>query len=141
MFFKKYYKSILILTLALIPTTMVSAAQLVPCGGPADACTLCDLYSLTQNIINFLMWGIAPVLAVLVIAWGGFNILIAGGEPAKKQTGYNAIKAVIIGLLIVFGAWIVVNEFLLFFTGQTTGTAEMFSGTVFSNPWTEIRCQ
>ena len=140
--FKKYKKLILffsIVVLVLTPLVFVSAEGLVPCGGPGDkykTCELCHLYLLTQEIIDFLMWNIAPALGILVIAWGGFNILIAGGEPAKKQAGYKAITTAIVGLLIVFGAWIIINEFLLFFVGQETGTAN-----IFSNPWTDVQCR
>lgn len=136
MFKNKIYKLTNTFLLAVLILPQVASARLVECGSRANPCNLCDLYILVQNIINFLMWGIAPALAVFVIAWGGFNILIAGGEPAKKQAGYKAIKTAIVGLLIVFGAWIIINEFLLFFSSQTTGTA-----TIFSNPWTEVRCE
>ena len=110
------------------------AGGLVPCGG-ANPCTLCDLYHLLQHIVYFLMWNLAPVLAILVVAWGGFNILIAGGDASRKQVGIKAMKAAIIGLLIVFSAWVIINEFILFFAGGGSGT-----GTIFSNPWTDVQC-
>ncbi len=136
MFKNQIYKLIIIFSVAVLVLPVAASAAIVPCGELGNPCNLCDLYDLTQNIVNFLMWGVAPSLAVFIIAWGGFNILIAGGEPAKKQAGYKAIKTAIIGLLIVFGAWIIINEFLLFFSGQATGTAK-----IFYNPWTEVRCE
>jgi len=135
--FKKYKKLIFALfVFATIAVPAVSYAALVPCGTEGNPCTLCHFYILTQNIIDFLMWYIAPALAILIIAWGGFNILIAGGDPGRKQAGRKAITAAIVGLLIVFGAWVVINEFLLFFSGQGSGTA-----TIFSNPWTDVTCK
>jgi len=133
--YKNYIISIVILTAVLLPS--FSFAQgLVPCSDKGDPCTLCHLYKLAQNIIGFMMWYIAPALAIFIVAWGGFNILIAGGDPGRKQAGRKAITAAIVGLLIVFGAWIIINEFLLFFSGQASGIA-----TIFSNPWTDIQCK
>jgi len=126
---------ILVIFLFVLAPFVASAAEpLVPCRN-AD-CGLCDLFRLAQNIINFLMWYIAPALAIFVIAWGGFNILVSGGNPAKKQAGIKAMVTAITGLLIVFGAWIVINEFLLFFSGGT-GT----EGQILGNPWIKVQCQ
>ena len=110
---------------------------LVPCGWDGNPCSLCDLYHLAQNLTDFLMWVITPALAVLVIAWGGFNILISGSDPNKKQFGYKAITTALVGVLIVFGAWVIINEFLLFFSqqGQVDGVAN-----IFNNPWSNVEC-
>jgi type IV secretory pathway VirB2 component (pilin) len=135
--FKKYKKWMIgmaVLVMVLLPA--FSQAALVPCGGEGNPCRLCHIYVLAQNIIDFLMWDIAPALAILVVAWGGFNILIAGGDPGKKQYGRKAITTAIVGLLIVFGSWVIINEFLLFFSGQSGNVAR-----IFNNPWTDVKCQ
>ncbi|MBI3671426.1 hypothetical protein HY249_01370 [Candidatus Azambacteria bacterium] len=136
--------SLAFLAILIVPFLAYAADGLVPCGNQYDAttgkilnpCTLCHLYQLTQKIIHFLMFTIAPTLGVLVISWGGFKILIAGGDPGAKQAGYKAITTAAVGLLIVFSAWIVINEFLLFFSSQKGGG----TATILSNPWTEVNC-
>ncbi|MEK7452702.1 MAG: hypothetical protein AAB614_00540 [Patescibacteria group bacterium] len=137
MYFKKTNKLIIFFSLSTLILPLVVFAALVPCGTtPSNPCTICHLYILVQGIINFLMWDIAPTLGVLVIAWGGFKILTAGGNPAGKQAGYKAITSAMIGLLIVFSAWIIINEFLLFFSSTSGGEA-----TILTNPWTAVTCK
>lgn len=115
---------------------------LVPCGiraeNPANLtaenapCTLCHIFVLAQNIINFLMLFATPVLAVLGLTWGGFKILVSGPNPGLRSDGIRIMKTVIVGLLIVFGAWIIINELLHFFTNR---------GHFEARPWTTIQCQ
>lgn len=117
------------------------AAGLVPCGGQGEpACSLCHLFELAQGITKFLTFTIAPILAVLAVAWGGFNIFLAGASPDKVKTGRNAITKAAVGLLIVFGAWVAINEVLLFFSQQTSSVAEIKTTTGKLNPWTDITC-
>lgn len=126
-----------VLFLVAIPF-IASAAGLVPCGtSSTPKCTLCHLFVLGQNIVDFLTLTIAPALAVLAFAWAGFKILISGGSPGQRQEGMKIIRNTVIGLLIVFGAWIIINELLLFFAGGTTGTGEIAGLTM---PWDEIIC-
>ena len=137
-----------VLALAIIAPLFVFAAGLglVPCGlssqdNPATpqiegACTLCDLFSLTKNITNKLITTVAPLIAVLAFSWGGFKILMSGAKPGLRQEGISAIRNGVIGLLIVFGAWIFISEFLLFFVGSsnivTVGGVPV--------PWQQITC-
>ncbi len=134
--FKKYKIQIITLFIfTAIFAPAVSYAALVPCGTEGNPCTLCHFYILAQNMISFMMWYIAPALAIFIVAWGGFNILIAGSDPARKQAGRKAITAAIVGLLVVFGAWVVINQFLLFFSGSGGEVAK-----IISNPWTKVEC-
>lgn len=136
---------LILLLLAVIATPLVSLAEysakkgLVPCGSTASGveyCSLCHLYVLIQNILDFVMWYIAPVVAVLAIGIAGFKILISGANPGQRADGYKIIKTTITGLAIMFAAWVVMNEALLFFTSsQMTGTA-----TILTNPWNEVKC-
>lgn len=115
---------------------------LVPCGISAEntrasdaekaPCTLCHIFVLAEKIIDFLMWTAAPVLAVLGFTWGGFKILVSGANPGLRSDGIRIMKTVIVGLLIVFGAWIIVNELLQFFANR---------GHFDPRPWTTIQCQ
>jgi len=111
------------------------AAGLVPCGtSTTAACTLCDLFKLGNKVTNFLTLTIAPALAVLAFALAGFKILTSGGSPGARQEGIKIIRNTIIGLLIVFGAWIIINELLLFFAGTLFTTSEGIM------PWDKITC-
>lgn len=112
----------------------------VPCGttGHPEPCSLCHLFVLAQNILKFLMWTAAPSLAALGFAIGGFKMLISGPNPGLRQDGIKIIKNTVYGLLIVFGAWIIINQLLLVLAGGTTaGTGKVF---FLPNPWNAISC-
>lgn len=105
---------------------------LVPCGTSQDStpCSLCHLFVLGQNIVDFLTKAIAPSLAVLAFAWAGFKILTSGGSPGARQEGIKIIRNTIIGLLIVFGAWIIIDTLIVFFAGTfftTSGGARLWN--------------
>ena len=102
-------------------------------------CTLCHIFVLGQNILGFLMWTAAPVLAVLAFTWGGFKVLISGPNPGLRQDGWRIIKNTVWGLLIVFGAWIVINELLIFFTGAAN-IANVPKSLTGWGPWNQIQC-
>lgn len=140
---QKYIIISLLLLLIAAPFTVF--AGLVPCGRSADAgataeeqepCSICHLYVLAQKIINFLMWTATPALAALGFAIGGFKILISGPQPGLRQAGIKTIKDTVYGLLIVFGAWIIINQLLLTFAGGA-GTGKV---PFLSSPWNTISC-
>jgi Na+/melibiose symporter-like transporter len=90
-------------------------------------CSFCELYSLAVSIINFLI-KLAIPLAVLFIAWGGIQVLTASG-PGSVSRGWDTIKNALIGIALVFGAWLIVNTFITF----------LVSGE-FNLPWKEFSC-
>jgi Na+/melibiose symporter-like transporter len=103
-------------------------AAIVPAScASGEPCTFCELYSLAVGIINFLI-KLATPLAVLFIAWGGIQILTASG-PGSVTKGWDAIKNALIGIALVFGAWLIVNTFITF----------LISGN-FNLPWKEFNC-
>lgn len=118
------------------------AAGLVPCGrtgfdataAEKEPCSLCHLFVLGDVITDFLTMQIAPALAVLAFAWAGFKILTSGGSPGARQQGIVIIRNTIIGLLIVFGAWIIIDTLLTSLAGTFFKTS---GGTM---PWNTIQC-
>lgn len=139
--FKKIWILLIVLIILATPVLFANAKGLVPCGGEGEAeCSLCHLFVLAQNVTKFLTFTIAPTLAILVVAYGGFNIFLAGASPDKVKTGRNAITKAAVGLLIVFGAWMAINEVLLFLSQQTSSVAEIKTATGKFNPWTDITC-
>jgi hypothetical protein len=125
-----------------------SAQGLVPCGydmngngivDTSEQCNVCHLFQLGGNIVNFLLvpsavnsgFAIVPVLAALLFAWGGFVWVTAFGSPGRVQEGKKIIFATIIGILIVYGAWLFINLLLNALNVNT------FTGT---NNWWQIDC-
>jgi len=138
----------------LILLPLVSSANgLVPCGPGTDkpVCEFCDLFVMFDNIIHFLLKNIVPPLAALMIAIGGFMYILAYAGPAELLEGgkkggpkmlsqaKTLFKSVIFGLLIIYGAWVIIGTFLL-----AIGLAD-WTYDIYHNWWEkgffEIECE
>ena len=72
-------------------TTTIHFPNPISCG---------DVPCVINRIISLLYWIAIPV-AVLMILYGGFKILVAGGDPKKFSDGKKIILYAVIGLAIV----------------------------------------
>jgi hypothetical protein len=96
---------------------LASAAGLVPCGGRGEPeCGLEHLIGLGNNIITFLI-GLATLVAVILLAIGGFKLVISQGNPGAMEDAKKRIWNVLIGFLIILLAWLVVETILTLLTG------------------------
>jgi hypothetical protein len=139
-------KFLIIFSVILIFLPVISQAQgLVPCGGTGqESCQFCHLFVLFKNVIDFLLIKIIPPLAVLMIAIGGFMYVFAYVSPAEALPGggkggpallsqaKRLLTSVVFGLIIIFGAWIIVNFFF-----QMIGVADW---TGLQGGWWKIDC-
>lgn len=104
-------------------------AALVPCGpGVGKACTWCDLYTLADNIINFMVTKVVfPVAAIMVVVGGIFMMTAAGSE--KRWTQGKAIAtAAIIGIFIALLSYLIIDIIISVTTVKSFG------------PWNKIEC-
>ncbi|MCX6760801.1 MAG: pilin [Candidatus Nealsonbacteria bacterium] len=97
---------------------------IVPCGGmdgttPQSACKFCHLFVLFNNLIQFLLLCIVPPIAVAGIVLAGVYFIFSGGNPGSIQKAKDIIRAVLIGLFIVFTAWLLVNLFFTYINVST----------------------
>ena len=57
--------------------------------------------------------GLVLVLAALIfffmLVWGGVKYITSGGDKGQTEAARNQITAALIGLVIVFAAWAIVN--------------------------------
>ncbi len=75
---------------------------------------------LAINISRY-VFSIIGGLSLLMFVYGGFTLIISQGNSEKIQNGKNIMVAVVVGLLIAFGGYILVN-----FLGQSLGLQESF---------------
>jgi type IV secretory pathway VirB2 component (pilin) len=121
-----------VLFFSLIPGQVFSVS-LVPCGGSGqDPCKLCHLFVLFDNIVKFVLFDIVPPIAILMVVIGGVMFFAAVGDPAKIGKATSLLTAVVIGLVIIYGAWLLIN---LFFS--LIGVAEW---TGLKEGWFKIDC-
>ena len=121
---RKIFPMLVILFLLFSAVPLTADAGIVQCGTPDTApCGFCDIFKLINNIVIFFLvpspsvnngFAVVPLIATLLILVGGFYILIAAGRPNMQSQGKAIITAVVIGLLVVYIAWIVVMSILSF---------------------------
>lgn len=90
--------------------TNSNLGDIIPCEG--NECGVCDIFKLISNIIKFAAFTIAAPLAGIIMAYGGFMLITSGGNEANKSKGTNAIWAAVWGILITFGAYVIVNAII-----------------------------
>lgn len=123
---------IFIFTFSFLLLTLAPAAQainipgwpLVPCGLSQDnpgtpgikedkPCGRCDLFQLLKNLIDFVIGGLMPPLAVLLFVWAGFLILLSGANPGLYAQGQTIFKNTFYGIIILLSAWMITNSLIL----------------------------
>lgn len=70
----------------------------------------CNYNSLINGIntaVKYFLY-ISTFIAIAMLVWGGFQYLMAAGNPAKKTDAKRMIATVIVGILIVYSAWLIV---------------------------------
>ena len=91
----------------------IPLTPLVRCGRPGfPPCQLCHLFCMVNRIIDFFLFIIVPPIAALMLTIGGFMFFFAGGSPEKLDSSKKIIKSTVMGLFIVYGAWIFISAFL-----------------------------
>lgn len=129
---KIYFFGIL-LFLTMIPL-VAFAAGLVPCGDVGESeCNFCHFFALIQNVIDFFILKIIPPVATIMVVVGGLGYVI-GAHTGNEKTGNwgrKVLVSVVVGLFIVYGAWVVINTLLVFFVDPG----------VFPLPWNTIVCE
>ncbi|MBU3922701.1 pilin [Patescibacteria group bacterium] len=118
------YKIILfILIFALFLPLSASAfldGPIVHCGTRKSGieCTLCDIFIMLKNIIEFLMELIIVIAPIFVLA-GGVMILTAGVKPDQVATGKKMITSALVGIVIALASWIVLGTLFNFLADPT----------------------
>lgn len=120
---------ILILSFGL--TGVANADGLVPCGGGDEApCTICDIFALISKITNFIATRFAPIVGALLFVYGGIMMIVSVGNPGKFQEAKKIFWSTIVGLVIIYGAWLVTNSLMKALAGEND----------ISDTWNQIEC-
>lgn len=80
----------------------------------SGGCSSCGLTEAFQVIINFsnLILALTGSAALLMFTIGGVMFIISSGNQEQVQKGKAAIQAAVIGIVIVLGAWLLVNTII-----------------------------
>lgn len=95
---------------------------LVPCGksqaGPGEdpevtmPCQFCHFFVMIDGILDFLFVFIVPPIAALMLVVGGIMFYLAGGNPQLMTQARNLIKYAVIGLVVIYGAYLIIGTVL-----------------------------
>lgn len=91
--------------------------------------TLCDIATATfgstiGTIIGFI-FVIAVLIAVFYLIYGGIKWIMSRGDKAQVEEARNHIVAAIVGLIVVFLAFFLINLVLQLFLGTTIQNLEL----------------
>lgn len=70
-----------------------------------------DLPTIIINIINIVL-GFVGIVCIILIIFGGFKYMTAGGKEETMQDAKKILYGAIVGLIIVFAAW-AIAQFLV----------------------------
>lgn len=103
----------------LTPTTC-NPGKILPSCTCYGTCGLSDFIAMFVNLSYFFM-GFAGFLAVFYLVNGSFTLIISSGSADRIKAGKAMILGAIIGIIIVFSAWAVINSLYGMLTGGGIG--------------------
>jgi len=81
-----------------------------------DPCTFKNFFEVIDKLIKALLY-LSFFIAVIMNIKGGVTIIIGSGSDAERKKGRETITYAIYGMLVAFGAWLIINTVLTVFTG------------------------
>ena len=102
-------------------------------------CTFCDFLTLIQNILNYIWWVITPFVIVIALIWGGALMFISStqGNVTQAQRGKKIIFNTLVGFVLVFGAWLIIDTIIKILGGKIASVEGVRDGF---GPWNKITC-
>lgn len=108
--------------LSAAPFALAVNVATCPAGTFNPLCT----FSISGNFIPGLisiLFIIAIIVAVLYLIWGGIKWIMSGGDKAALQAAREHVIAAIVGLVVVFLSYFLLNFVLSSFLGIGSTTA------------------
>mgnify|MGYP000468685143 CR=1 FL=1 len=91
-----------------IPYKFETGIPLIPGAEKGESLEAMTLPQFAKKLIKAAFL-IAGILAFSMIVWGGYEYLTSGGNPTKQQSALQRITYAIIGLILLFAFWIILN--------------------------------
>jgi hypothetical protein len=134
-------------TVSLIPFLLVLFVWFTPDTAMAQGfvtcegkyCTACNLVELINKLIVWLFGIIFLIFAVLMVI-AGFGLVTSAGNTSALEAAKSKFTNAIIGLLIVMGAWLLVDTIMRGLVGGGDTGAKV-GEIVGWGPWSEVKCQ
>lgn len=106
-FNRKFLGIIILIGFLFLFVMPVLAQGIVPCGHD-KACTLCDLIVGFKRIFDY---GIKIIIVITLACatFAGVMYIVSSGNEKMITSAKDFLKASLIGLVVVLGAWVIVN--------------------------------
>lgn len=121
---KKYSVALVVLILIVVPAVAFGAGlvQIVPeeCNQDGGCPSICNIGQLAQNLLNNGIF-IAVFLSAFLFAWAGWKYLTSVANPGEVQQAKDIFFNVAVGLVIIVGAWLVIDTVMKTLTGGKVG--------------------
>lgn len=115
------------------PTIIKCGLQYIGSETQQNTCTICDLFKASKDLLNFLIFDLATPLVAIMLGYGGFLLLIPASAK-KIEQGKKTIVNAIIGIFIVYSAWVGVDTLMKAFGAYRYGIPAPYG------PWYDIEC-
>ncbi len=113
--------------LNLLFSTAVLAAEeinLAPQEGLAGQLTDLTIGGIVSALIRLILV-IAALVFFFILVFGGIQWIASGGDKANTEAARNRITAALVGLVIVFSAWAILQLIRVFFGIDVLTTLEI----------------
>lgn len=96
-------------------------------------CQLCHSFIMVDKAVDYVVIKLVPLLAVLMLVIGGVMFYFGGVRPELLSRAKTLIKGVVIGLVLIYSAYMIVNIFLMVLGASSINSVkDVFSNGVFS---------
>ena len=79
-----------------------------------------DLLKVIKGAVNWVL-GILWLIALLILMYGGFEMVTAAGDGKKYESGQKVLKAAAYGILLIGFSWLLISG--IFWLSNILGTA------------------
>ncbi len=66
------------------------------------------LIDVIKSFINWML-GILALIALVILLWGGFQMVTAAGDDGKYKKGFKILQQAAIGLVFIGVSWLIVS--------------------------------
>jgi hypothetical protein len=113
-----YYAFVIVFPFLVFAQGAGLPSAIVPCDGVN--CTVCDLATLAQNIINVGVF-IFVFYAAAMFSFAGFLYLTSAAKPDQTSTARSILQNVTLGLIVLLSAWLIIDTIMKSLLGGDFG--------------------
>lgn len=107
-----YILPLLLFLFSMFSPVSILAAENVNLCPPGSFGTLCNSSVNVNSIVRSgiqILFIIAVIAATIFLIWGGIKWITSGGDKAKVEEARNTIIGAVIGLIVTFAAYFILN--------------------------------